>query len=55
MVQYKVFKAGMAETSSEQLDSFLRQNTVVSVEKRFVECGRATMATNENIRVICTQ
>jgi hypothetical protein len=40
MVQYKAFKIGLAETSSERLNSFLRQNTVVCVDKRFVEAGQ---------------
>lgn len=40
MVQYKAFKIGLAETSSERLNSFLRQNTVVCVDKSFVEAGQ---------------
>ena len=39
MVQYRSFKVGLAETASERLNSFLRQNTVISVDKQFVAAG----------------
>jgi superfamily II DNA helicase RecQ len=39
MQQYRIFKLGIAETSCERLNAFLRQNTVIAVEKRFVEAG----------------
>ena len=39
MIQYRTYKLGMAETSSERLNSFLRQNTVLSIDKKFVESG----------------
>ncbi len=39
MVQYKTFKLGLAETSGERLNSFLRQNTILSIEKQFVAAG----------------
>lgn len=39
LVQYKTFKLGLTETSSERLNSFLRQNTVVAIERQFVPAG----------------
>jgi hypothetical protein len=33
MVQYKAFKESLAATASERLNAFLRQNTVLAVEK----------------------
>ena len=38
-MQYRAFKVGLTETASERLNAFLRQNTVVSVDKQFVEAG----------------
>jgi hypothetical protein len=39
MEQYKIFKLGLSETSTERLNSFLRQNKVISMDRKFVEHG----------------
>lgn len=39
MIQYRAFKVGLAETASERLNCFLRQNTVLFIQKQFVEAG----------------
>jgi superfamily II DNA helicase RecQ len=39
LIQYRSFKIGIAETSSERLNSFLRQNTIISIDKQFVSAG----------------